>query len=148
MAREIVTSENKKEYDAKKLGLKKEKDEIKEGKSLVAEKGIKYQTPEGYIDIKHTGTEHAPRKQSVVDFVIDEKHRGKGIGKKLLRHAMNKHDDLGAQVSSPASLKVFYSHGFRHPEMPKGTFEEHEKRLKEDTSVFVAHKDLKGKPYV
>ena len=148
MAREIVTSENREEYINKKLGKKESKEEIKEGESLVGEKGTKYKTREGHIDIKHTGTEHAPRKQSVVDFVIDEKHRGKGIGKKLLRHALTKHNDLGAQVSSPASLKVFYSHGFRNPEIPKGTFEEHEKRLNEDSSVFVAHKDLHGKPYI
>jgi GNAT superfamily N-acetyltransferase len=144
MAREIVTSENKAEYDKKKLGMK---DDIKEAESMVGNKGTRYEMPGGIIDIQHKGTEYAPRKQSIVNFEVKESSRGKGIGSKLLKHALSQHDDLGGQASSPASVKVLYNHGFRHPEMPKGTFDEHEKKRQEDSSIYMAHKDANGKKY-
>ena len=145
MAREIVTSENKKEYDEKKLGIK---NNIKETESMVGNKGTRYEMPDGIIDIQHKGTEYAPRKQSIINFVVKENNRNKGIGSKLLKHALSQHDDLGGQASSPASLKVLYNHGFRNPEMPKATFDEHEKKRQEDSSIYMAYKDLNGKKYV
>lgn len=144
-----VTSKNREEFNAKEMAKKESpKAEITEGESLVGKHGTKYQTKGGHIDVKHSDMKYAPRKQSIVDFVVDESKRGQGIGSRLLKHAMSKHDDIGAQVSSPASVKVFYNHGFRHPEMPDASFEEHEARRKEESSVFMAHKDLEGKPYV
>jgi GNAT superfamily N-acetyltransferase len=149
-----VTSENKAEHDREfmekrgQLTKSQVNSDIEEAKSLVGEHGVKYKTQGGHIDVKHSDTKHAPRSQSIVDFVVDEKARGKGIGSKLLKHALSKHNDIGAQVSSPASVKVFHKHGFRHPEMPKGSFEEHLAKMKEDSSVFMAHKDVNGKPYV
>ena len=147
MAREIVTSENRDAYMKQKLGIE-DKPEIKESESLVKDKGTKYDMPGGYIDIQHEDTKYAPRKQSIVDFVVDENKRGKGIGAKLLKHALTKHDDLGGQASSTASVKVLHNHGFRHPELPKGTFEQHEDKRKEDSSVYMAYRDAKGKKYV
>lgn len=116
-------------------------------RSLVGEDGEKISMPGGYIDIKHKNTQWSPRKQSIVDFVVDEDKRGHGIGHKLVQHALSRHDDLGGQASSPASVKVLHDHGFRHPEMPHGSFQEHLDKLKEDSSVYMAHKDTDGKPY-
>ena len=122
--------------------------EIKESTSLVKEKGTKYELPSGYIDIQHEDTKYSPRKQSIVDFVVDENKRGEGIGAKLLKHALSKHDDLGGQASSTASVKVLYNHGFRHPELSKGTFQHHEDKRKQDSSVYMAYRDDKGKKYI
>ena len=144
-----VTSKTKVEHDRNEMEKRGQlKSEIAEDKSLVGNSGTKYATNGGHIDIKHSDMKYAPRKQSVVDFQIDENKRGKGIGTKLLKHALAKHDDIGAQVSSPASVRVFYNQGFRNPEMPKGSFEDHEARRQEESSVFMAHKDENGRPYV
>lgn len=117
--------------------------------SLVDKDGTKYTHPGGgYIDVKRSNTKWSPRKQSVVDFQVDEKHQGKGIGKALVAHALKHHDDLGAQASSPASVKVFHAAGFRNPEMPSGSVDDHLKQLKADSSVYMAHKDREGKKYV
>ena len=122
--------------------------EIEHGESLSNSDGTKYQTPNGYIDIQHKNLKYSPRSQSVVGFVVDEKSRGKGIGKALLAHAIKKHDDLGAQVSSAASVKVFHDAGFRNPEIPNGSFQDHENKRQEDSSIFMAHKNHIGEKYV
>jgi GNAT superfamily N-acetyltransferase len=102
----------------------------------------------GRIDI-HIAPKHAPRKQSVVDFQVPEEKRGQGIGKQLLAKAMEKHKDLGAQVSSLASLKVFHNAGFRSPRVPEGDFNAHKDAFKENWgSLFVAKNDAEGKSYV
>lgn len=121
---------------------------FQEKESMVGDKGTKYTTDGGYIDVQHKDTQYAPRKHSIVDFVVDESKRGQGIGKKLLKHALSKHNDLGGQASSTASVKVMHDAGMRHPAMPNGSFEEHEAKRKEDSSVYMAHKDADGKPYV
>jgi len=118
------------------------------GKSLVGDKGEKIITDGGYIDVQHQ-TEYSPRKQSVVDFVVDENKRGKGIGDKLLKHAKQRHSDLGGQVSSLASLKVFHNNGFRNPGLGDKGFEDHVKEFHENGgSLFMAMNDHEGKPYV
>jgi predicted GNAT family acetyltransferase len=117
------------------------------GKSMVGDKGERIHTKGGHIDVQNKGTEHAPRKQSVIDFHVDEDKRGKGIGKKLIAHALERHKDLGAQASSHGSVKAFHEMGFRHPSMPNGSVEDHVKKMKEDSSVYMAHKDNDGKPY-
>ena len=102
----------------------------------------------GRIDI-HMDSPYAPRKQSVVDFVVPEDKRGQGIGKHLLNKALEKHKDLGAQVSSMASLKVFHNAGFRNPNIPTGDFKAHKDAFDENWhSLFVAKNDNKGKSYV
>lgn len=50
---------------------------------------------------------YSPADNSVFEFIVDEKYRGLGVGTELLKEAMNQYDNLGAQVSSIASLKVF-----------------------------------------
>lgn len=102
----------------------------------------------GEIDIQFK-TQFSPRSQSVVNFVVDEDKRGQGIGDWLVKQAKQKYKDLGAQVSSMASLKVFYNNGFRNPQIPEGTFEDHVKEFKENWgSLFVAMNDDKGVPYI
>jgi GNAT superfamily N-acetyltransferase len=102
----------------------------------------------GRIDI-HMNPQYAPRKQSVVDFQVPEEKRGQGIGKHLLNKAMETHKDLGAQVSSLASLKVFHNAGFRSPKIPDADFKGHVDKFKEQGgSLFVAKNDHDGDAYV
>jgi len=117
-------------------------------KSLAGEDGDLIQHQGGRIDI-HTNPKFAPRKQSVIDFVVPEEQRGKGLGHILLQKAMDKHKDLGAQVSSLASLTVFHNKGFRNPNIPKGSFDDHKKEFAENGgSLFVARNDNDGNPYI
>lgn len=117
--------------------------------SMVGEDGDKIYHPSGgYIDI-HTKPKFAPRKQSVIDFVVPERERNKGIGDSLVKQAMSKHTDLGAQVSSPESLKVFHNNGFRNPEIPDGNYDEHKtKFIEHGGSLFMAMNDKNGDRYV
>jgi GNAT superfamily N-acetyltransferase len=54
----------------------------------------------------------SPADNSVFEFLVNEEYRGLGIGTELLKEAMNQYQNLGAQVSSLASLKVFLECGF------------------------------------
>ena len=101
----------------------------------------------GHIDI-HTNSPYSPRKQSIIDFYVPEEKRGKGIGKELVRQALEKHKDLGGQASSKESIGILHKFGFRHPSMPTGSVEDHIKKYKEDSSVYMALNDEHGKKYV
>jgi len=122
--------------------------EITLGKSLVGENGMKIQLLGGYIDIQYKNLLYAPRSQSIVDFVVDSELRGQGIGKKLVAYAISKFPDLGGQASSIASIKVLYNAGFRNPEISNGSFQDHEKKRQEYSSVFMAYQDEKGNKYI
>ncbi len=116
--------------------------------SLAGDDGEILRVPHGRIDIQHK-TKYSPRSQSVIDFVVDEEMRGKGIGDQLLKTAMAKYKDLGGQVSSLPSLKVFYNNGFRNPDNPNMTFEELAREFKENGgSLFMAINDENGVPYM
>ena len=78
----------------------------------------------GYITI-WPNAPYAPRPNSVIDFQVDKEKQNQGIGSKLIKLALSKYDSIGAQVSSKASLKAFYNNGFRNPNIPNGTFEDH-----------------------
>jgi len=120
----------------------------KREKSLVGDNGTRYDLDGGHIDIQHKNLPYAPRSQSVVSFHVPDEKQGKGIGTKLLHHAMVMHEDIGAQCSSPASVKIFHNCGFRNPNLGRdATFEDHEKQRKSDSSVFMARNDNKGKPF-
>ena len=119
------------------------------GPSIAGDKGETIRTAGGRIDVQFVAAPYAPRKQSIIDFVVDEDKRGQGIGDRLLKKAMEKYTDIGAQVSSVASLKVFHNNGFRNPDMPKGSFAEHKAEFDANGgSLFVAQNDKGGKPYV
>lgn len=118
------------------------------GTSLVGDKGERIHTKGGHIDVQYKDAKWSPRPHSIVDFVVDEHQRGQGIGKKLLAHAMSRHDNLGGQASSHASVKVMHNAGFRNPEIPNGSVEDHFAKMKEQSSVYMAHKDQHGNPYV
>ena len=60
---------------------------------------------------------YSPADNSVFEFLVDEKYRGLGVGTELLKEAMKQYDNLGAQVSSIASLKVFLECGFEPKEI-------------------------------
>ena len=116
--------------------------------SIAGADGETYKVDGGRIDVQFN-TKFAPRKQSVIDFVVDEDKRGQGIGDRLLKAAMSKYADLGAQVSSAASLKVFHNNGFRSPDLANGSFADHLAEFKANGgSLFVAANDKEGKPYV
>jgi len=112
---------------------------INERQSMMGDNGEVIQHPDGgYIDIMKKTT-LSPRSQSVIDFVVPEELRNKGIGDWLVKQAMKKYNDLGAQISSLASLKVFFNNGFRHPKIPHGSFEDHVSLWKEEGgSLFLA----------
>ena len=121
--------------------------DVQIGRSMVGDRGTKYQIGNSYIDIQHTGLTHAPRSQSIIGFVVDEKLRGQGIGKQLLATAMKHHPDLGGQASSLASIHVLYNAGFRNPSNPDATIPELEAMRQEDSSVFMTINDASGAPY-
>jgi GNAT superfamily N-acetyltransferase len=119
------------------------------GKTNYADDGESISKDGGTIHINKNPGKFSPRKQSVVGFVVDEDKRGKGIGDSLLKEAVKRHPDLGGQVSSLASLKVFYNNGFRNPDMQNATFDELSKEFKDSGgSIYMARNDDDGKPYV
>jgi predicted GNAT family N-acyltransferase len=109
--REIVTSENRDEYMAKKLGLKKEHESSKELSDRYEKEGIKndiYNGKHGY---------------ELSKIIVPKEKRGQGIGNKFMQELtaiadkenkrifLTPSTDFGA--SSVARLKDFYKqHGF------------------------------------
>lgn len=68
----------------------------------------------GHICV-NTGGKYSPCKHSVTEFIVDEKVRGQGFGHVLVQEVIKRyHSDIGGQVSSAASLAVFYKNGFRY----------------------------------
>ena len=65
----------------------------------------------GHIDIMEDA-EFSPEQNSVSEFMVNEHFRGMGYGDKILKEALNQYDNLGAQISSLSSLKVFINNGF------------------------------------
>ena len=124
------------------------KEFINNRKSLAGSEGDVLEHNGGYIDI-HTNPQYAPRKQSIIDFVVPEDRRNQGIGDTLIKKAIAKHNDLGGQVSSLASLKVLHNNGFRNPELSNGSFEDHVKEFHENGgSLFLAHKNSNGDKFI
>lgn len=85
---------------------------------------VTYRTPDGYITV----IENSPWAQgahSIYGFYVDENKRGQGIGKQLVKVVMDAYpgEEISAQVSSLASLKVFLDLGFRVPEEPDASFD-------------------------
>lgn len=63
----------------------------------------------------NVGGAYSPCKHSVTEFIVEEKVRGQGFGHELVKEVIRRyHSDIGAQVSSAASLAVFYKNGFRY----------------------------------
>jgi GNAT superfamily N-acetyltransferase len=102
----------------------------------------------GFIEI-NKNPQFSPRKQSVTNLHVPEEKRNKGIGTKLVAQAKKENSDLGAQVSSIASLKVFYKNNFRNPENPTASLNQHIKMFQDNgETLFLAINDKKGKAYV
>ena len=68
---------------------------------------------------------------SVYGFYVDEEHRRKGIGKQLVKIVIDAYpnEEISAQVSSHASLKVFLELGFRVTQKPDADYEKAKKLL-------------------
>ena len=115
--------------------------------SLAKENGAVIENEGGYIDVQFAKTDFSPRPQSIIDFVVDEKKRGKGYGKKLLTEALRRYDNLGGQASSRASVKVMWSAGMRNPAKPNASLEDLFAILDVDSSVYMAAKNEKGELY-
>jgi GNAT superfamily N-acetyltransferase len=60
---------------------------------------------------------YSPADNSIFEFLVEEKYRGLGVGTELLKEAMAQYPNIGAQVSSIASLKVFLECGFQPQEL-------------------------------
>lgn len=98
--------------------------------SLAGLSGKLFSKPQGYIDVQHTfGGYQPPAKNSVIGFQVDPEMRGQGIGKGLIDMAIQEYPDIGAQVSSRASLKAFYDKGFRNPELSDASLEDYFKEF-------------------
>lgn len=98
---------------------------IKENYSVEKEGGyVNYRLPQGYIKIIENSP-YAGGAHSVYGFYVDEEHRGKGIGKQLVKIVVDAYPDeeISAQVSSLSSLKVFLDLGFRVTEEPNASFD-------------------------
>jgi L-amino acid N-acyltransferase YncA len=93
---------------------------IKENYSVEREDGyVIYRLPQGYIKI----IENSPYE-----------HRGKGIGKQLVKIVVDAYPDeeISAQVSSLSSLKVFLDLGFRVTQEPSADFKRAKKLFDEN----------------
>lgn len=76
--------------------------------------GLCLHSEQGHICV-NVGGQYSPCKHSVTEFIVDEKVRGQGHGNTLVQEVIRRyHSDIGAQVSSVASLVVFYKNGFRY----------------------------------
>lgn len=106
--------------------------------------GTEYRSEHGLICVK-TGGQFSPCRHSVTEFVIDEHSRGKGYGDFLLKGIVRKYkSDIGGQVSSVASMHVFYKNGFRPALKPDATKEEALKLFKEEWgSLYMVYKPAK-----
>jgi GNAT superfamily N-acetyltransferase len=89
-----------------------------------------------------TGGKYSPCKHSVTEFVVDEDKRGKGHGVELVKEVIKRyHSDIGAQVSSPASVVAFYKCGFRPAMKQQCTQPEALKLFKEEWgSILMVYK--------
>lgn len=106
--------------------------------------GKEYRSEHGYICVK-TGGQFSPCKHSITDFVVDENSRGKGHGDFLLKGVIRTYrEDICGQVSSVASLHVFYKNGFRPALNLNATLEETNKLFKEEWgSLLMVYKPAK-----
>lgn len=87
----------------------------------------------GYMTVVER--EGAARDVSVIDFVVPEEHRGRGVGRALLRYVMERHPSLMGQVSSKAAAKLAYDAGRRPWGMPDATLADVLAKIDEDSSV-------------
>lgn len=71
----------------------------------------KYSNDFGSISIMENA-KYSPADNSVYEFLVKDEYQGIGVGTELLKMAMNTYPNLGAQVSSKASLKVFLECGY------------------------------------
>jgi len=87
---------------------------------------------------------YSPTKHSVTDFFVDEKFRRQGVGAALVREVIRRyHADIGAQVSSAESTKVFYAAGFRPYVDPNASLAEALAMFKKDESLNMRYKSAK-----
>jgi GNAT superfamily N-acetyltransferase len=97
MAREIVTSENKAEFDAKKLN----KEESTE---------IKYNKDKTFISSHYKGGMVGGRLKDnglhITHAELEEKERGKGYGKEMYKALIDHAHSLGHKVFSDATVEM------------------------------------------
>ena len=94
-------------------------------------------SPHGKISIL-SNNPHSPKTHSITEFFIDESKRGKGYGKELIDETLKQYpSDIGAQVSSPASAKAFYSKGFRLASNPNAKIDDIFKDIEDYSSAYM-----------
>lgn len=64
------------------------------------------------------------RDASIIDLFVPEEHRGKGIGKMLLKRVMQDYPSIMGQVSSKAAAKNAYDQGRRPHGQPDATLDD------------------------
>jgi len=106
-------------------------------------RGITLYSDAGHINVA-ISPPHSPVTHSVTEFIVAEDKRGKGEGKRLIRAAMKKfREDIGAQCSSIASVKAFYSCGFHYAADPTASLEECIAAWREWSSILMVYKPKK-----
>lgn len=71
----------------------------------------KYYNEFGHISVMENAR-YSPVQNSVSEFIVKDEYRNLGVGKHLVSHIKEKYGEIGAQISSKASLKVFAENGF------------------------------------
>jgi ribosomal protein S18 acetylase RimI-like enzyme len=140
---EIQNIINQKKINAKNNWFKKAQNNFKHDNNLSDETNIHtISTPAGRIQVMENSP-WAGNRNSVIEFVVDEDKRGQGIGSSLVQELMSyyKGKNMSAQVSSLASLRVFYSYGFRPISNLSASYEESIKLFKENWGSLMMVKD-------
>lgn len=107
--------------------------------------GTEIKNEHGLICVKTDG-KFSPCKHSITEFVINENARGQGHGNALLQGVVRKYkSDIGGQVSSIASLHVFYKNGFRPAMKLDATLQETNQLFKDEWgSLLMVYKPAKS----
>ena len=98
MSREIVTSENREEYNNKKLGIKNEKD-----LPYYDEKGNIYHGKEIVGSLK---LEKEPKYHRLSQININSKHQGKGIGSHIIKTVLKEVPGKGIGLFANENILV------------------------------------------
>ena len=97
------------------------------------ESKITYRIGKAFITILENSP-YADGAHSVYNFYVPNEQRGQGLGKRLAAYVVERYsgEEISAQVSSLASLKVFIDLGFKPYEEPTADFARAKELFDED----------------
>jgi len=103
-------------------------------------KRVTYTDPESGGNIAIIDRSAQNKTSSIVELFVPEKARRKGIGKAIVKKAMEDYPNIMGQVSSKTAAKNAYDLGRRPVTKPDATLEEVFKMIEENSSVNLASK--------